>query len=170
MWGAAVMGAKHAEQKKAREAQQVAVPPAGGPDPSSSGDLPQMAPEAYQILQQRIQEERLAAFQAGQMAALTQSQQPITIVNQMSSKTENTLAPNGDGPKKATGVLDFLREFFGSTFNRLCFFACLGLGGYTFHQYMTTRWRMQERQQVIDSNFLLRGTQQLFQNEKRWRA
>lgn len=80
-----------------------------------------------------------------------------------------TAPPNQPSPPDRFGnalsqLIDDVRRFFRSPFNRFCFYGTCGLGFYLWHQRLQHGWRMAEMQRRIDANFLLKISQWFSQN------
>ncbi len=98
--------------------------------------------------------------------------QPITINNISTAQTQSLIkGPDVDNklPRRSAFevIADTINTFFSNGFNRVCFCLVSGIGTYVVWSFYQHKWRMAELQKRIDANFLLRGTQWLFDGESR---
>jgi hypothetical protein len=99
---------------------------------------------------------------------------PITINNIAASQSEAhqksammQAGPSEPARRPSMEIIgDMFNTFFSSNLNRICFAGMCGVGVYIYWSYLDHKWRMDEVQRRIDSNFLLRINQWLFNDSQ----
>lgn len=110
---------------------------------------------------------------------MAQDPAPITINNISASQAHNendtqnnhlTISERAAVQSARRPSLEIIAEmfttFFSSKFNRFCFFSVCGVGVYIYWSYLDHKWHMEQVQRRIDSNFLLRTSQWLFNDSQ----
>ncbi len=106
---------------------------------------------------------------------MTQEPTPITINNISASQSEATQQQlsmteksTPEAPRRPSLEIigEMFNAFFSSNFNRFCFFGMCGVGAYMYWSYLDHKWHMEQVQRRIDSNFLLRTSQWLFNDSQ----
>lgn len=107
---------------------------------------------------------------------MSQDPVPITINNisaaqaEVANQTQLAMmerAAAGPARRPSLEIMaDMFNTFFSSNFNRFCFFSVCGVGVYMYWSYLDHKWHMEQVQRRIDSNFLLRTSQWLFNDSQ----